>query len=109
MKPAGRERDKQVGILKGFKVTHPEWHGIYPHEAKNIKEWSTNRNTAWELWDELKNKFHKATYMETSYGQGHHIYLTDCCEFNIKIKEGKDFADCVSQAWIQWKEVKKCD
>jgi hypothetical protein len=87
----GRERDIEIAKLKGLSGQK--------HPIK-VKNWSTNRNDAWELWDELRNEFSHCMHYSI---ESNVDYIEIAGMDTIK---GKDFADCVSQAWIKWKESK---
>lgn len=118
MKPAGRERNIEVAMLKNINTgigncQRHKWNRMVPvscnvcgmdyKDMLSIKRWSTDRNAAGELWDELPLKKEYTEY--EGYG-GETVCLVEICYGRFY---GKDFADCVSQAWITWKEDKKCD
>jgi hypothetical protein len=117
MKPAGRERDIEIAKLKGWKPYYAEGiflDGIRVVDVRGTKQiidaktisWSTDRNAAWELWDEIKvDKFYQEAFMDGKI-IGCVVMLQIDGEFSC-YGQGKDFADCVSQAWITWKEGKK--
>lgn len=108
MKP-GRERDIEIAKLKRLIVHYCAW-GLGIWECydeidedgssgfmSKLPEWSTDRNAAWELFDELPAPMFK------EYPKGD----DRICQLRIGsnlIVYGKDFADCVSQVWIIWKE-----
>lgn len=90
MKPVGRKRDLQIGKYKGF-----------------TEDWSTNRNKAWELWDELDEKCFQIFFSKSDKGYCLDVLFRSKIEGGHIQSHGKDFADCVSQAWITWKEGDK--
>ena len=106
MKPVGLERNIEIAKLKGNVRQHPRFcipiiipkgekvHDEAPRNWKPVSEWSTNRNDAWELWDELP----KARFYEERCDGSYVVIIKDI------VTIGKDFADCVSQAWIKWKQ-----
>ncbi len=99
MKPVGREKDIEIAHLKRpFRYKE----GDYFLDGKPLLHWSTNRNDAWELWDELP------PIKEYRQNGGYHEVMFLCGKDALTnhIFKGKDFADCVSQAWITWKESK---
>jgi hypothetical protein len=122
MKATGRERDIEIAKLKGWKPYYAEGiflDGIRVVDVRGTKQitdaktisWSTDRNAVWELWDEIYDKTYSlpqhATKQYIYYADGIHevkIYMKNNKIIHIK---GKDFADCVSQAWITWMESNK--
>jgi len=100
---AGRKRDKLIALMKNMR-SEVECAG------HTIPCWSTDRNDAWELWDELpKGKF----YAEVGFACSIGIYylsnkLEDIREWlPTYIIEGFSFADVVSKIWIEWKKGEK--
>ena len=119
IKQVGIERNIQIAELKGLcmhdwkaeddyfpngvrssfhweciKCNKTDYSRARPHTG--IKHWSTNRNDAWELWDELPNEYLQYTEDNGKYS------ISFYWKGNNRIV-GKDFADCVSSAWITWK------
>ncbi|KKN06050.1 hypothetical protein LCGC14_1081280 [marine sediment metagenome] len=110
MKPAGRERDKQIAKLKG--ICYHEWKAVddyYPNGVRSgfhwkckycrkekykksieiQKSWSTSWNDAKELWDELPKKEKVNLLIRMA------IRLANDNKF--------DFPDSASEAWIKRK------
>lgn len=136
MKPAGRERDIEIAKLKGLNPktvqqlidekifashminsTTDIWIFVKHPVIYNRKYWifcphySTNRNDAWELWDELRKKKITLNFSEAKNDKESILIVwlksgktIPSIRENTLIIIGKDFADCVSQAWIKWKE-----
>jgi hypothetical protein len=129
MKPAGRERDIEIRILKDIRPhingeckdpnnihsIDPEWNLEICSHCVN-KSWSTNRNDAWELEKE---------FIEDGFE--YHLWVEKTGEYNyratILVHKGNSYpfpilrgelqttpeeaiADCVSQAWLKRKESK---
>jgi hypothetical protein len=93
----GRERDIEIAKLKGLSGQK--------HPIK-VKKWSTSRNDAWELWDELpKPKYYRElSDLEIETGS---TDFTCVITFDGKVFfQGTSFADCVSQVWIEYMENK---
>ena len=95
--PAGRGRDKLIDDLKGY-------HGIkYEHT-----DWSTSRNDVWELWNEIK------CYVKTITEYANGMTWVHCFKDEKESMNqdgfiwcnGKNIADAVSRAWLEWKEIK---
>lgn len=122
MKPAGRERDKEIAKLKGWseEVIPPDyWHCDSKIALKRedgdllcpdccLTSWSTIRNDSWELWDELPY-IKQFTMWETNKGCVISIYKSLGNYSKRKLflhSDGKDFPDAVSQAWTKWMESK---
>ena len=111
-----RARDKEIAELKGlkpYKAFHDDY--VYNHMIhdeyesyevpKYIPHWSTDRNDAWELWDELPDE--KSYFQNMDY---HRIEIRKVTySMNLSIFEGTSFADAVSKAWIEWKKQKTVD
>ena len=99
IKPVGRGRDIQIAKAKGFDsyidkdIACTTLRKSNGKQCIRIQPWSTNRNDAWELWDELP----KAKFYEERCEGSYVITLK-----NIVVV-GKDFVDCVSKAWLAWK------
>lgn len=111
MKAAGRERDIEIAKLKGYVFF--KWYDLkvrsydnkryaYANEHKDsivtIKHWSTKRHFAWELWDELP---------KIKGFQEFKDFRTYPCSIIVEELDwigGEDFADCVSQAYIIWRQ-----
>lgn len=113
MKLVGRERDYQISELKGYKPGYGNLAGIRRHchfkpssGSDPLPRWSTNRNDAWELWDELKRNLNKVNYTYYKHQTLEEITILIVPGKKSLTFYGKDFADCVSQAWIAWKESK---
>lgn len=116
MKPAGPERNIEIAKLMGFTISERfykeenririycgkllpiEINGkVFSGYKRNkwfcLPPYSTDRNAAWELFDELPIEFKMrivAKWSEYKYQSG-------------------QFANIVSDVWIPWKEGKKCD
>ena len=108
MKPAGRERDIEIAKLKGIKVNEDDFFLSIPY-------WSTNRNDAWELEKEMINDGLVLTItIEKIPVNKYLVLLTLSYPHKTKsiismlqvIDESLDkaVADCVSQAYIIWKQ-----
>lgn len=119
--PEGKERDfliyKEKGHLRRKGSWYELWNGnVWVIDFHGIKEaigffnsmhdeskfnWSTSRNDAWELWDELP---YPKVYQQYSVNE-HRIIIkinNILCTFN-----GTSFALAVSKAWIEWKRSNK--
>lgn len=117
MKPAGRERDIEIAELRDYKIGSTSQGSVITSKGiisktgeaiwgrKNgwpitCKHWSTNRDHAWELWDDMTKDGSYLKY-EQENDDLHYVSFKG----GNKIS-GKDFADCVSQAWLIWKNKK---
>lgn len=88
----GRKRDIQIAKLKGYNVL--QYGAMYtnlPMEKSDTcrtrKYWSTSRNDAWELWDELPVNWK-------------HIVMY---EWGLVDFDSDKFAPAVSNCWITWR------
>lgn len=133
MKPVGRERDIEIAKLKEslfylkvdifknrqVRCEKPPFPGAIPYTNMGIVPyWSTDRNAAWELEKEIINDGYVLiiTYEKIPISR-YIVLLTISNPHNTKtvvhmlqtVNEdlNKAIADCVSQAWIIWKESKK--
>jgi hypothetical protein len=114
---AGPERDKYIAELRGEKCTRLFieddpcnqdcklfWDNRCPlpndYECKN---WSTNRNDAWELWDEMKENLRQ---VELIYAPANFICVLYSYEWKSIYFDGKDEADAISGAYIKYMEAK---
>lgn len=100
----GKERDKIIANMKGLKwnttIILSDHFTDYPHNPS----WSTSRNEAWELWDEMKAATPILNYQ--IFDSNHVVnnaHSIDNQTMTIS-EEGNSFADVVSKAWIRWKE-----
>ena len=107
MKPVGRERNEYIAKLLGWTRFVPNsnlhWKDSDGNIVKDGIDWqpSTNRNDTWELWDELVKAYPDTGIFFYQDEMNCSIETDMSNDLNVK---GKDFADCVSQAWITWKE-----
>ena len=67
-------------------------------ESEWLPEYSTSRNDAWELWDELPISKH---YGINDLGEHLVTWYQDTTQKTIS---GTSFAEAVSKAWIEYKE-----
>ena len=122
MKPVGIERDLVIGSMKGYVISKRFYKeenrcriycgklilqldvsgGYKKHKWFQLPRYSTDRNDAWELWDELPTGKAIKERVDGTY----RLYFYDPDAYEVLIAAGKDFADCVSQAWLNWKETK---
>jgi hypothetical protein len=102
--PSGKDRDKLIALKRGI-CYHEGAFSCKNCEQKSMdgiwrqnKKYSTNRNDARELWDDLPSP--------KSYHQfgNVHIVMVLLNNFSEEIKEMSEvsFADAVSKAWLQW-------
>ena len=110
--PIGPERNIQIAKLKGYKHIHNN-----AYMGKNINasmlffpHWSTNRNDAWELEKEMVDD---GVGIQLRYGRHisngeYYVHLAFNGKMFTVTRKTLDeaIADCVSQAWITWKEGK---
>jgi len=83
----GRDRDKLICLKKSMQAdVHRWWHP------------STDRDHAWELWDELP-AFKK--HLEHINGI-HEIVFQDNTILEFIYCQGNSFGDAVSTAWLRW-------
>jgi hypothetical protein len=109
-----RSRDVEIAKLKSWHTIRPLSVGLkgWSEDGYNfLPEWSTDRNAAWELLNEM---------LETGYiveiklvkRKDENFYAVHFRGVCIAITSSKGtidraFADCISQAWIKWMEGKK--
>ena len=87
--PVGRERDIQIAKLK-------RWVNV------SIYKWSTSRLDALELWDELPEV--KYWFEDKILGEHKVVFYENGVKTQV---HGKDFADCVSSAYVAYKGGEK--
>ena len=104
IQPVGSLRDLQIAQIK-----FPEESADAIRDIASTNRWSTNR-TNWELWDELDMNFTHIIFRKNGLLNTPNKYIIECVFVAIEIAvNGKDFADCVSQAWIQWKRQQRAE
>lgn len=93
----GRKRDKLIASLRNMQSE-------LDCAGHSIPYWSTNRNDAWELWDELPRD---KTYQERF---NIHFIVIHLNRLEFIALSGISFSDVVSQAWLEWKQKwrKRC-
>ncbi len=111
MKPAGRERDKQIAELKGLQFVNEKYITGAGDLIPASLHYSTSWNDAKELLIEMYGYIYHPMTLDIQIGKG----WVGISSYNHKVKvvahfKGEDvdkaIADAASQAWIKWKETK---
>ncbi len=104
---AGIERDVVIARLKGCQTKIVGSGATLLLRKRHTPAWSTDRNAAWELWDEIESSpdIIGIDYQSNKPGFGtcavSFSYAKE--KFSTNVFFGKSFSDVVSQAWIAWK------